>query len=257
MNILKKIFNSIKNKFENALFPKHIKCIFCGRELSELNHFDCCEKCFPALPTINEYHCQRCGDQLAEGQTTVCKNCKANNFSFEIARSVFSYKDQIRPIIHKLKYNNAKYLAEPLAYFLYSKFVSLNWQIDIITSVPLHKNRLKQRGYNQSEELAKHLSTLASTNYTQLATREIDNPSQTALDFKDRKKNVEDIFKITNTIIKNKNILIVDDIYTTGATVNELAKLFKKHHAKNVYILTLAHTKYDELYQDNPDHLDI
>ena len=102
--------------------------------------------------------------------------------------------------------------------------------------------RIKIRGYNQSVELAREFCKLAQLPYVDYATRETNNPSQTELSLKERKENVKDIFKLTNQAIKDKNILIIDDIYTTGATVNELAKLLKRANAKSVYVLTVGHS---------------
>lgn len=246
MNIFKSSYKKFKDLLLDMLYPKHIKCIICQEELNELNNFDCCENCFKNLPRINEDCCYRCGNAMPENSLGVCKNCKANNFDFDLARAVFSYQNEIRSVIYKLKYNSAKYLAEPLAYQLYAKFNSLNWKVDIVTSVPLHANRQKARGYNQSSELAKEFCRLTKLKFKELAVREIDNPSQTELNLKDRKNNVKDIFRLTNEAIKGKSILIIDDVYTTGATVNELAKLLKKANAIKVYILTLAHSVFDE-----------
>lgn len=241
MNIFKRIFNFAKTKIMDTVFPKHLKCIFCGDELEDLNHFDCCEKCFKSLPKIDEDCCVRCGDKMPELSSGVCENCHANNFSFDLARSVFVYDDKVRPVVYKLKYNSAKYLVEPLAYFLYTKLAEIGWKIDIVTSIPLHKNRVKARGYNQAKELALQMSKFADLPYKDLAVRGVDNPSQTSLTFSARKDNVKDIFSLNKEDAKGKNILIIDDIYTTGATVDEMAKLLR-NRANKIYVLTLAHS---------------
>lgn len=241
------MIKSIKKSFSNLLFPNHIKCIFCKDELIKQNQYDCCDDCFKALPRINSNFCLRCGAKQNENSVGVCQNCKRNNFSFELARSPFSYEGNIRKTIYAFKYDNAKYLANPLSTFLYECYKDFNINVDFVTSVPLHLERIKSRGYNQASELAKEFCLRTSLNFIEIFSRIKNTPSQTELNVKDRHSNVKNAFALNKNIdIKDKNILIIDDIFTTGATVNELASLLKNNGAKNVYILTLAHTQLKE-----------
>ena len=245
MNIFKSFVINIKNGFLNLIYPKHIKCIFCGEEIELNNSFDSCENCINTLPIINTDYCYRCGGKREKDAVGVCLNCKINNFDFDFARSVFEYNDKLIPTIHKLKFGGGKYLVKPLSFYLYSKLKTLDWKIDLITFVPMYTKRQKERGYNQAEELAKELSKLINIKCEPMFTKIKDTKEQAKLSGKERRTNLKDSFKLIYKDIAGKNILIVDDVYTTGATSNELARLIKDK-SNNIYILTLAHSKIDE-----------
>lgn len=245
MNKVKEFFKSFKNGFLDLVFPLHIKCIFCSNEIPEKNVYDSCPKCLGSLPFITKNFCLRCGSQLLDEAEGVCFNCKSTNFNFDSARSVFQYKNQVVNAIHLFKYSSAKYLAEPFAYFLFNKFELLKWNIDFVSFVPIHPNREKTRGYNQAYEIAKMFCSLTNLPLISLFSREIDSPSQTELTRKQRTENIKNAFKFVkpkDISVQDKNILIIDDVYTTGATTNALATLLKNAKVKNVYILTLAHS---------------
>ena len=219
------IFEKIKQIFANSFYPKHIKCICCKDEIAVKNVYDMCDKCYKNLPLIQHNFCIRCGLQFDKDGTGTCLNCKSNNFSFELARSAVNFDNKIVGTIHKLKYARYKFLAEPLAYLLHDKLMTQDWKIDLIAYVPLHPKREKERGYNQSRELANHLSTLTNIPIFDSIERIRDTPTQTKLTRRERQENVKDCFKVTNkTKIKNLNILLIDDVYTTGSTTNEISK---------------------------------
>ncbi len=241
MNLIK--IKEIKNFLLDMLYPRHIKCIFCGEELNEKSYNDTCEKCLKELPFIT-HSCLRCGGPIGESNDGVCLNCKANNFEFKLARSVFSYKDKIISVIHKFKYGGMKFLEEPLGNYLCEYFSTWDINPDIITSVPLNDNKLKRRKFNQSECMARILSNRNNIPYFNLCTKIVDNISQTELNFKERKENVKNVFRFNSEYkkeIKDKIVLIVDDVYTTGSTCNELSKIIIEAGAKEVFVITLAH----------------
>lgn len=243
MVIINNLLKSYLIKLFNLIYPKHIKCIFCGNEITNPNKYDMCDNCLTHLPFIVKDFCSRCGSQLSQNHIGVCQNCKITNFHFDYARAVFVYDKNVKRTIKKLKFSSAKYLIEPLANCLYYKFTSLNWKVDLVTFVPIHESRLKLRGYNQSEELAKEFSKLTNIENINCFTKIKNTPNQTSLSRKDRQNNLIDAFKLKYKSVKDKNILIIDDIFTTGATTNELSKLLKNNGANKVYVLTIAHTK--------------
>lgn len=235
---IKEVFNNIMKK----LYPEDMTCLFCGNELKYENVF-VCEKCQPDLEKI-EKPCLKCGSpchSLAE----YCINCQNNKRNFEFARAPFVYSGKIARAIQSFKYNGKKYLAYPLAKFLEKEVEKLKEKdisIDAITYVPLFKSRQKKRGYNQAELLAEELSK--TTNIVLIKNNLIrirDTETQTHLTHKERQKNLDKAFKIKDaTQFKNKDILLIDDVLTTGATADCCAKELKKAKAKNVYILTIA-----------------
>ena len=241
---MKKInFGKLKENILDLFYPRHIKCIFCGEELNDKTYNDTCETCLKTLPFIT-HSCSRCGAPVALDNDGVCLNCKANNFDFNLARSVFAYSDKVVAVVHKFKYSKMKFLYEPLANYL-CEYLS-TWEIspDIITCVPLYESKQKRRGYNQSELMARYLAEKSKIPFHILCTKIVDNASQAELDLKRRKENVKGVYKFNNEyrqMIKNKTILIIDDVYTTGSTCNELSKIIKANGSKEIYVLTLAH----------------
>ncbi len=238
-----RLSKKISERLLDLIFPLHKKCIFCDGELNELSYNDTCETCLKTLPFIKK-GCVRCGSPLAENNEILCFNCKANEFDFVQAKSVFAYVDDVVKAVHNYKYNSMRFLSEPFAEYLCS--VLSTWSIypDIITSVPLHPNREKTRGYNQSKLMAQIVAEKFKIRYEDLCDKVIDNPSQTALTSADRRANVKDAYKLKPEFrrkLKGETILIIDDIYTTGATTNELSKILKSVRAGDVYVLTFAH----------------
>lgn len=240
-----KIFKVLKN----LLYPENIKCIVCNDDIFTNNAFCICENCLDSLKFLNGKICKICGDKIV-GEGNLCERCTNNEYKdIKLARAVFEYNDVMKSLIHKLKYDNQKYLAKPLSEILYNYFVhndEIN-DVDIIIPVPLNEKRMKQRGYNQTELL---LQSFIQTNKVKVnvVKRIKDTPSQTKLTKEERLNNLKDAFEILDKdIIKNKKILIVDDIFTTGATCQSLAKLLLKNKAKSIKCLTLCHTIKDKL----------
>lgn len=236
-------WNEWKEKILDILYPQHIKCIFCGEELNEKALNDTCEKCFKELPFL-EHICSRCGGPIGDNNDGICQNCKANNFYFTLARSVFAYNDQLVAVIHKYKYGDKRYLYEPLGRFMCDYFSTWEISPDMITSIPLHKAKEKSRGYNQSKLLAEFISKKFSIPYYDLCEKVVNNVSQTELDLHKRKQNVKDVYEFDKnykSTIKDKIILLIDDIFTTGSTTSEMSRILKKAGAREIYVLTLAH----------------
>ena len=147
-------------------------------------------------------------------------------------------------VIHKLKFDNKQYLAKNLSLLMRNYFDNHPelQDIDVIIPIPIHEKRLKMRGYNQSELL---LESFTDTGKVCLncVERNVETESQRTKNAKERIENMTNCFSVKNkSIIKNKKILIVDDVFTTGATCNSLAKTLLKAGAKQVKCLTLAST---------------
>lgn len=249
---MRKVLENCKNVFDKCLtllYPNGIKCIYCGDEIKNENYNGACDKCFNFLENQGNLQiCIRCGSVMTEGSTSVCFNCKRNNFNFEYARNCFSYEGIVKHAIYKFKYENTIEYAGHFARFMAELFSAQGWQIDLVTSVPLHPAQHKSRGYNQAALLALQFCKLVVLPYSDLAVRIKNTKTQTHLTSQQRKANVKDAFRITDDSkikkeIAGKNILIIDDVYTTGATTNELARILKAAKANKIYVLTFAHTK--------------
>jgi len=245
----KEKFNKFAKYLGDIIFPRDIKCIFCGEELSNRSYNSTCEICYSILPFIKK-SCPKCGGVVTEENSGVCVDCKINNYDFTMAMSVFEYVDKPLNLIHKFKYNRKKYLAKPLGAYLAQRLITENINIDYITFVPIHESKLKVRKFNQAELLAQEVSTLLNIPLLPLCKKIVNTQSQTELSFKQRRANIKDSFafnKEYKSTIKDKNILIIDDVFTTGATCNEVSSTLLKAGAKNCYVLTLAHVKVNPI----------
>ena len=234
-----------KTKILDVFFPRHNKCIFCDEELGGGEINDCCLPCLRTLPFIKN-PCSRCGGSMREDETGVCLNCSRHNFYFDLAKSVFDYDGAVRLAIQNYKYNAMKFLSEPFSNFIWQVLKDWNVPYDIITFVPMHPKKQKIRGYNQAELLALDIGNKSNKSCLPLLEKVEEGTTQTALSFEERRQNVQGSFRFNNAYknqIKSKSILLIDDVFTTGATSSELSKVLKEHGAKQVFVFTLAHTK--------------
>lgn len=221
----------------DLFFPTQIKCIFCGKETSE---FGICEECYSKLPFIEGKTCKICGTEI-KGRSSTCIECKDREYSFDTNHAILHYIGEVQQKIIAFKQGGKKYYGEDFALLIERKYNELLEEIDIIVPVPINDNRLKERGFNQSEILCKDLpEDKVNKN---ILKRVKDTPHQTGLSRDNRQENLLDGFEVIDKdVIKNKTILIVDDIYTTGSTLNECAKILKNNGAKSIIGLTLART---------------
>lgn len=230
----------------NLMFPENYSCLCCGMDVFD-NPYVICDDCKKDLPFLTGNICVRCGEPFgADGM--VCKRCKKKTHAYDRAIAPFEYSDKIRSLIIGLKYEKKKYQAKALARFMADEFVKSKLYANVIIPVPLCEKRLKSRGYNQSkliaDELSRHTSIKVMDN---VLIRVKETPKQAELNYAERQTNMRDAFKVKNKkLVKDKFVLLVDDVYTTGATVGECARMLKLAGAKAVYVLTAAHTLIHE-----------
>jgi len=157
-----------------------------------------------------------------------------------------SYEDEaVRNLIHYFKYNPLLNLQKPLATLLikYLEKLNLDLQGFIVVPIPLHKNKLRTRGFNQSELLAEIIAKKFGIDLdTKLLKRIKDTKPQIKIkDYKERANNIKNAFELINRgKVKSKNIILVDDVYTSGATIKEVVKILKRAGAANIIALTIA-----------------
>ena len=233
--------SDFKKDILEILFPSDFKCVCCGEEISN-EDFLICENCYKKLPWINGKVCEVCGEPI-KSESKLCMQCKSKLPYFKKCVSLFKYEEPISSLIKNFKYNNATYLQKTLATFILKSFLKLNEKVDVVIPVPLHYNRFKHRGFNQSEEICYYLKSLLNLSVnTNAVVRKIDTQTQTELNRKQRCENLKDAFVVVDkNAIKNKTVLLVDDVYTTGSTLNEVAKTLIKAKVKNVFAITIAH----------------
>ena len=236
--------STIKDKVLSLLYVKDIKCIYCNKELNMPDKYCMCKNCFTHLKFNNNKVCKKCGIKIF-GEIDICRKCVKNKRSFEKAISVFEYEGTIKDLVKKFKFSGSKYLGEYLGKFMVDKYSESNINADLVLPVPLHSSSYKKRGFNQAAELAKCFESILPVNYKCLIKTK-KTPKQAKSDLKSRLTNLTGCFDVINPeVIKGKTILLIDDIYTTGATAEECAKTLHTSGAGNVYVLTLCSSVYN------------
>lgn len=227
----------------NLLYPAI--CQGCHRKLDNPSKHICAD-CMNKIKLRTPPFCLKCGRQLNidASHTDTCIDCKLNEPDFDKAMSVCSYNDFLKNLIHDFKYRKITCIAKEFSDIMlnFARAYGLCRNIDVIIPIPMHSKRLLKREINHSEVLAKHFAKKLNIPYSNKTINKTqDTALQTSLKRENRIKNLSGAFKINNQAsIKNKNILLVDDLFTTGSTVNECAKALKDKSAKYVEVITLA-----------------
>jgi competence protein ComFC len=198
-----------------------------------------CADCRSKVQLIEPPICSRCGQPIQSG--AICANCKRSSPNFVALRSWAAFEGPVRKALHQLKYRKNIALGERLAEPLCALFEAQGWSIGIVVPVPLGIARLKERGYNQAALIA-HPFTLASgLQYAPKALlRTRETHSQVGLSIAERKVNVNGAFKARREIVSEKNVLLIDDVATSSATLDACAAALCVDGADQVYCLTLA-----------------
>jgi ComF family protein len=151
------------------------------------------------------------------------------------------FAGSLRKALHRLKYSRDVSLGEVLARPLISFLSETGWEIHLVTPVPLSPERLAERGYNQAALLARPVALALGMEYTPSALKKVrETPSQVGLTYDQRRENVEGAFVASSSLVKDKNVLVVDDVTTSGATLDSCAWALLSGGAKQVFGLTLA-----------------
>lgn len=240
----KPFFRQLIRKLEHLIFPGEGICVICKKSLKDIEK-GICSDCISQIPPITEPYCIKCGKPLlGNNRNKLCSDCLLMpNRYFLQNRSYGKYEDILKKAIILYKYKNKKSLSDPLGSLMLSTFKKQNWQPpEYIIPVPLSRKRLRGRGFNQAELLASVISKkigIPVLNKNLLRTRATEH--QTKLGKIQRQENVKGAFKIIDSsMIRGKTLLLIDDVYTTGATLNECSKVLKEAGASRIYSLTLA-----------------
>lgn len=236
-------------KLLNIILPP--RCIKCGRILSEKNGL--CSECFSSINFISAPYCYKCGrpfekeSNLKFATKQYCGAClQKKKFLFDIQRTAFIYDESSKNLILDLKFRDKTVSAETLANMLYQCGTDI-WKEnpDLIIPVPIHRLRLLKRRFNQSALLVKYLALRCGIKADYSSLKRVQNTiPQVQLSGFARRKNLRKAFKVTSPQnIKDKKIVLIDDVETTGSTLNECAKILRKAGAKAVYSITLARTE--------------
>lgn len=226
-------------RFSDCLFPLNLTCNLCGKEVFDGQSL--CENCREKIVKNDGFICATCGRKVPLLMER-CFSCKGN-WSVDLARSAFVYESEIQTLIKRYKYGNARYLADIFVEELKTLYIKNAFFADTVCGVPMTKERVYERGFNQSEYLAEKLAEALGINYRPLLVKRRETDRQAGLTFSERVKNLSGCFVVADSkTVSGKNVLIVDDVLTTGSTSDEIGRVLKKAGAKHVALLTVAST---------------
>lgn len=229
--------------FRDVIFPE--SCICCGAGLKRNNGISFCQICLQHVSLIQEPFCTTCGKPFdrSAGESHLCSFCLKKRWFFTRARAVVCYQGPVAAAVKTFKYKGRMYGLETFA-ALTRQFYMYHPQPepDMILPVPLHPRRLRKRGFNQSLVLCRKLFSKSKTKINPLVLKRPHwTRPQTGLNGAERRRNVRNAFRVKNPEqITNKRILLVDDVFTTGSTVNECARILLKSKADEVEVFTFA-----------------
>jgi len=217
----------------DLLFPKW--CVGCGKEGDLL-----CSSCQRSLPQIMPPLCPQCGKPQPSG--ILCPRCVSWQAEIDGIRSPFRFVGVMRQAIHQLKYRSVRALAAPLAKLLRDYLITNPMPAEVLVSVPLHRKRLRERGYNQASLLAQELGKLVSLPVVDdcLFRQRHAPPQARTSTVEERQSNVANAFTCHDHRLQGKRVLLIDDVSTSGATLNACATALKAAGAISVWGLTLA-----------------
>jgi ComF family protein len=225
--------SKLKGTALDLLFPRW--CVGCGREGDFI-----CPSCLKSLPRITPPLCPRCG--LPQSNAKLCPGCAGWQAAIDGIRSPFRFDGVVRQAIHELKYKNLRAIAGLFARLLNDYLTTNPLPGEVVVPVPLHHKRLRERGYNQSQLLARELAKLNKLPLVDdCLVREYHSPPQArTASVEERRRNVAHAFSCRHQRLKGKQVLLIDDVSTSGATLDACARALKEDGASSVWGLVLA-----------------
>lgn len=221
------------------LYPK--RCPVCDGILPDTpleKGRNVCLRCNEKLRYIMSPRCYICGKQLYYANEEYCADCQKKKHLFKQGVGVFGYDDRVKASMYRFKYSNRREYAAFYGEAIVSRYGHLirSWKPEVIIPVPMYKIKKLQRGYNQAELIADEVGRLLEVPVDKkLLVRSRATKAMKELDDEQRIKNLQNAFKITDSIVKYKKILLVDDIYTTGSTIDACSEVLLQAGAAEIY----------------------
>ena len=231
------------NFLSNLLYPP--RCPICDRilRLSDSAERGCCPACMETLPWVREPACMKCGKPVGEEGQEYCEDCRKQAHAFDRGTAAFTYTGALRHSVYRMKSENrrdyvpffAKTMTTALARYL------PRWEPEVILPVPMHPGKKRRRGYNQSELLAQEIGRrtgLPVEKELLYCTRAV--PSQKTLGRRERLLNLRGSFAVRRGAPALQRVLLVDDVYTTGSTMDEISRVLRETGVESVFFVVLC-----------------
>lgn len=249
---------NVGTKVANLLFPMSIYCISCGSIIDESRVYGLCDSCFGKFGWNTGKTCKRCGKALdvlkeksrleineQESEIFTCENCKNRMNFFDKGYACTSYGLYERMLVSDLKEKRKTYLARVTAEIMYDRLRQENIDFDFIVPVPASKYNMSRRGFNQAELLARYMGQLIEKPVFDVLYRNRETGKMKEMNAIDRAMNVRDAFSMKADVLSQRDVsgkstLLVDDVLTTGNTINNCAKALKLAGIGKVYTIVFA-----------------
>lgn len=235
----------------DLIYPPSLYCICCGKIIDQTRTYRLCNDCMDGLKWIGDRTCRKCGKRLSSvNPGEVCFNCKEHGHSFDFGYTCTEYGTHERAMVFSLKYDGRTDIADTIGEIMYDRMTAefgsdaLASNYDIIVPVPVHRSKKDSRGFNQAALIAESFCRRAGLRADDdILVRVRQTHIMRSLGPDERRENIRGAFEIRKRRIpdiQGKRILIIDDIYTTGATADEIASLLKSAGASAVDLLSFA-----------------
>lgn len=235
----------------DLIYPSDIYCICCGKIIDSSRTYRMCNECINGLKWATGRVCDKCGKPLYENNpTTTCFSCREHSHTFDRGYTCAEYGTHERTLVYSLKYYSRTDIAKTLGEIMYDRMLidfdteELRTRYDLLCPIPVHRDRRKSRGYNQSALIAEEFARRSGMTYMgEVLTRTHQTSAMKGMTPDERKENIRNAFEINKKHyerIAGAKILVIDDIYTTGATVDEAASVLKQNGAAQVDVLSFA-----------------
>ena len=225
-------------KLRELIFPP--RCPGCD-EVQESEGF--CPACMSAITLNQEPVCKKCGKHIEDEQQEYCYDCRSRKHNYNQGKGVYLYEGAIKQTMYRLKYSNRRCYARVLGR------AAVRWHgdwicehdIQAIIPIPMYDGKQRQRGYNQAQVLAQEIGRLLDLPvYADIVVRKRDTVAQKGLTDVERRNNLKNAFKIRQNKVQLNRILIIDDIYTTGSTIDAVALVLRNVGVEKIYFLSIC-----------------
>ena len=231
--------NGYAERIINLIYPR--RCPVCD-EIVPMGDGLVCFECSKKIRYIDEPRCRSCGKHLTDENNIFCYDCENKHHIYDYGYAVYEYQS-MKKSIYRFKYKGrceyAKFYARDVCRVLGEEIRKMD--ADALIPVPLHKSKLSSRGYNQAELVAEEISHITGIPVAKKLVKRVRRTiPQKELNDRERQNNLKKAFNITSDVVKLNKTIVIDDIYTTGSTIDAVAKELKQHGVGKVYFITLC-----------------
>lgn len=232
----------LKEKILDILFPRH--CPVCHDIVAAKGEL-ICKSCLKKLEPIGQPRCMKCGKQMMQKEREYCGDCQKSGHRFEEGMAVYPYNQVMKNSIGKYKFSGRREYGDFYihAMYHYGSGMLKRRKPQLIVPVPVTAAAYKKRGYNQAAYLARGLSELTEIPMAECVGRKSGGRAQKELSARERKRNLRRLLYIKKKCLLPERVLVVDDVYTTGSTIDAMAAVLKENGAREVYFLALSQGK--------------